>query len=174
MSVSDPEEKIEWGADSEPRKNERVPSSVQNTVHITYSEQVKQHIIWENHSRPTVIQSISRFGSFRPLKRIEGRRYHEDIFLSLSSSIGRIQRKTWWLGPYAGVDLTLCDVHWVVSNTLTMGNSVPVSTLSPGQGLRIWPLKGFGDRGSFFSCEQREWARLLGSLHWYDYKFVIY
>ncbi len=28
MSVSDPEKKIEWGADSEPRKNERVPSSV--------------------------------------------------------------------------------------------------------------------------------------------------
>jgi hypothetical protein len=28
MSVSDPGEKIEWGADSEPRKNERVPSSV--------------------------------------------------------------------------------------------------------------------------------------------------
>ncbi len=27
MSVSDPEEKIEWGADSELRKNERVPSS---------------------------------------------------------------------------------------------------------------------------------------------------
>jgi hypothetical protein len=27
MSVSDPWEKIEWGADSEPRKNERVPSS---------------------------------------------------------------------------------------------------------------------------------------------------
>jgi hypothetical protein len=27
MSVSDPGEKIEWGADSEPRKNERVPSS---------------------------------------------------------------------------------------------------------------------------------------------------
>jgi hypothetical protein len=27
MSVTDPEEKIEWGADSEPRKNERVPSS---------------------------------------------------------------------------------------------------------------------------------------------------
>ncbi len=26
MSVSDPGEKIEWGADSEPRKNERVPS----------------------------------------------------------------------------------------------------------------------------------------------------
>ncbi len=27
MSVSDPGEKIEWGADSEPQKNERVPSS---------------------------------------------------------------------------------------------------------------------------------------------------
>ena len=27
MSVSDPGEKIEWGAESEPRKNERVPSS---------------------------------------------------------------------------------------------------------------------------------------------------
>jgi hypothetical protein len=27
MSVSDPEKKIEWGADSEPWKNERVPSS---------------------------------------------------------------------------------------------------------------------------------------------------
>ncbi len=27
MSVSDPGEKIEWGAVSEPRKNERVPSS---------------------------------------------------------------------------------------------------------------------------------------------------
>ncbi len=27
MSVSDPGEKNEWGANSEPRKNERVPSS---------------------------------------------------------------------------------------------------------------------------------------------------
>jgi hypothetical protein len=27
VSVSDPGEKIKWGADSEPRKNERVPSS---------------------------------------------------------------------------------------------------------------------------------------------------
>jgi hypothetical protein len=31
MSVSDPGEKIEWGADSEPRKNERVPSSVNSS-----------------------------------------------------------------------------------------------------------------------------------------------
>ncbi len=28
MSVSDPGEKIVWGADSEPRKNERVPSDI--------------------------------------------------------------------------------------------------------------------------------------------------
>jgi hypothetical protein len=27
MSISDPGEKIQWGADREPRKNERVPSS---------------------------------------------------------------------------------------------------------------------------------------------------
>jgi hypothetical protein len=32
MSVSDPEEKIEWGAESEPRKNERAPSSVYCTI----------------------------------------------------------------------------------------------------------------------------------------------
>ncbi len=32
MSVSDPLEKIEWGADSEPRINERVPSSDKGTV----------------------------------------------------------------------------------------------------------------------------------------------
>jgi hypothetical protein len=32
MSVSDPWEKIEWGADSEPRKNERVPSSGDSSV----------------------------------------------------------------------------------------------------------------------------------------------
>ncbi len=32
MSVSDPGEKIEWGADSEPRKNERVPSSGNMTL----------------------------------------------------------------------------------------------------------------------------------------------
>ncbi len=29
MSVRNPGEKIEWGADSEPRKNERVPSSAE-------------------------------------------------------------------------------------------------------------------------------------------------
>ncbi len=37
---------------------------------------------------------------------------------------GRIQRKTWCMGPYARVDL----------------NPMPESTLSPIQGLLIWPL----------------------------------
>jgi hypothetical protein len=36
MSVSDPGEKIEWGADSEPRKNERVPSSDKCTYLLYY------------------------------------------------------------------------------------------------------------------------------------------
>jgi hypothetical protein len=35
MSVSDPEEKIEWRADSEPWKNERVPSSGDVSFHWT-------------------------------------------------------------------------------------------------------------------------------------------
>jgi hypothetical protein len=41
MSVSDPGEKIERGADSEPRKNERVPSSIHNkniTLKVLSSE----------------------------------------------------------------------------------------------------------------------------------------
>jgi hypothetical protein len=36
MSVSDPEEKIEWGAESEPEKNERVPSSEKNEKKRTF------------------------------------------------------------------------------------------------------------------------------------------
>jgi hypothetical protein len=42
MSVSDPGEKIEWGADSEPRKNERVPSS--GTVSIYTASNVDGYI----------------------------------------------------------------------------------------------------------------------------------
>ncbi len=38
MSVSDPGEKIEWGADSEPRKNERMPSSEWWTVHAAFPD----------------------------------------------------------------------------------------------------------------------------------------
>jgi hypothetical protein len=37
MSVSDPGEKIEWGADSEPRKNERVPSSAKHTTMLNWT-----------------------------------------------------------------------------------------------------------------------------------------
>jgi hypothetical protein len=40
MSVSDPGAKIEWGADSEPRKNERVPSS----------ENIKELICWDGNT----------------------------------------------------------------------------------------------------------------------------
>jgi hypothetical protein len=40
MSVSDPGEKIEWGADSQPRKNERMPSSVYTTVQGASSSHV--------------------------------------------------------------------------------------------------------------------------------------
>jgi hypothetical protein len=61
---------------------------------------------------------------------------------------GRIQRKTWCMGPYAGVDYTSPYVDTRVdSNTFTMGqpyprvdhNPMPEPTLSPSQGLRIWP-----------------------------------
>ncbi len=39
MSVSDPWEKIEWGADSEPRINERVPSSEDRQ--LTHTDKVQ-------------------------------------------------------------------------------------------------------------------------------------
>ncbi len=44
---------------------------------------------------------------------------------------GRKQRKTWYMGPYTGVDdnLTLYSLR-VDSNTFTMGNPMPVSTLT--------------------------------------------
>ncbi len=42
---------------------------------------------------------------------------------------GRIQRKTWCMGPYAGVDYTSPYVHSRVdSNTFTLGNPMPEST----------------------------------------------
>jgi hypothetical protein len=65
---------------------------------------------------------------------------------------GRIQRKTWSIGPYIGVDynLTLCRLQQLhVHCTMGIGqpyatadlNHMPefMSTLSPGQRLRIWP-----------------------------------
>ncbi len=53
MSVSDPGEKIEWGADSEPRKNERLPSSaitVQNVGTNYYLHVVKIQCLRRNCS----------------------------------------------------------------------------------------------------------------------------
>ena len=46
---------------------------------------------------------------------------------------GRIQRKTWCMGPYDGADyITSPYVHSRVdSKTFTMGNPMPESTLSP-------------------------------------------
>jgi hypothetical protein len=60
---------------------------------------------------------------------------------------GRIQRKAWCLGPYAGAASPYVHSR-VDSNTLTMSkqplqarvdlNPMPESTLSPSQGLWIW------------------------------------
>jgi hypothetical protein len=66
----------------------------------------------------------------------------------LLNSRGRIQRKTWCMGPFAGVDynLTLCrllsrlqHIHHGQPHTWVDLNPIPESTLSPCQGLRIWP-----------------------------------
>ncbi len=43
-----------------------------------------------------------------------------------------IQRETWCMGPYAGVDYNL--IPYVDSNTCTLGNPMPESTLSPSKG----------------------------------------
>jgi hypothetical protein len=55
-----------------------------------------------------------------------------------------IQREIWCTGPYAGVDynLTLCLLqhmyHAQPYNRVDL-DPMPESTLSPSQGLRIWP-----------------------------------
>ena len=63
--------------------------------------------------------------------------------LTFRMSPGRIQRKTRCMGPYAGVDynLTLCPLQSRLQHIYPgLGNPMPQSTLSPSQGLRIWPL----------------------------------
>ncbi len=56
---------------------------------------------------------------------------------------GRIQRKTWCMGPYAVVDYNLPLVDSCVdSNTFTMGNPMPESTLSICQNLS--PVRDLG------------------------------
>ena len=57
---------------------------------------------------------------------------------------GRIQRKTWCMRPYAGVDynLTLCPLQHTYHgqpNARVEVNPIPESTLSPSQWLRILP-----------------------------------
>ncbi len=61
---------------------------------------------------------------------------------------GQIQRKTWCMGTYAGVDynLTLCPLQSRLQHIYHGQpyarvdlNPVPESTLSPSQGLWIWP-----------------------------------
>jgi hypothetical protein len=62
---------------------------------------------------------------------------------------GRIQRKTWCMGPMPELTITSPYVHSRVgSNTFFMGNPMPESTstvyakvdfIPPSQGLRIWP-----------------------------------
>jgi hypothetical protein len=51
------------------------------------------------------------------------------------------KEKTWCMGPYAGVDhnLTLCPLYCRLQH-ITMGTSMPESTLSPSQGLWIWQI----------------------------------
>jgi hypothetical protein len=45
MSVSDPGKKIEWGADSEPRKNERVPSSGVKIENLRFIETSEKYVM---------------------------------------------------------------------------------------------------------------------------------
>jgi len=53
---------------------------------------------------------------------------------------GRIQRKTWCMGPYAGVD----NVHSRVdTNTFTMNNPIQESTLTLCQGRLYSPVEDF-------------------------------
>jgi hypothetical protein len=62
---------------------------------------------------------------------------------------GRIQRKTWCMGPFAGVDynLTLCPLQRRLLH-IYHGQPMPESTLTlcqsclhpPSQGLWIWPM----------------------------------
>ncbi len=64
-------------------------------------------------------------------------------------SCGGIQRQTWCMGSYVGVDynFTLCPLQGRLQHTYHGQpyakvdlNPMPESTLSPSQGLRIWPL----------------------------------
>jgi len=70
-------------------------------------------------------------------------------YLFMNFNCDRIQTKTWCLGPIAEVDydLTLCPLQSRLQHiyhgqlfTRVDLNPIPESTLSPSQGLWIWPL----------------------------------
>ncbi len=85
---------------------------------------------------------------------------HSRLLSSGSSNRYCIQRETWCMGPYAGVDcnLTLCRLQSRLS-TCTKGqpcarvdlNPMPESTFSPSQGLRIWHQASFCVAGTDFT-----------------------
>jgi hypothetical protein len=78
---------------------------------------------------------------------LEKRRCHEREFLSMVffSSWGRIQRKTWYMGPCAGVDynLILCRLQSRL-RTCTMGNPMLESTLTIFQSRLYSPVRDLG------------------------------
>ncbi len=69
-----------------------------------------------------------------------------DVHMGTYYCINRdcIRRDSWCMGPYAGVDYnhTLCRLHhnyrWQSYACVDL-SPTPESTLSPSQGLRIWP-----------------------------------
>jgi hypothetical protein len=61
--------------------------------------------------------------------------------MQISVVRGIIQRKTWCTGLMPELTITSPYVYSRAgSNTITMDNHMPESTLSPSQGLWIWPL----------------------------------
>jgi hypothetical protein len=76
---------------------------------------------------------------------------------------GCIQRKTWWMEPYAGVDynLTFFRLHHMYHGrpyARVYLYPMPESSLSPSRGLRIWPQVQ-GSRGDYM-YSQRESKRI--------------
>ncbi len=84
----------------------------------------------------------------------ESHEFHYPAGIGETETWGRIQRKTWCMGPYAGVDYNRpfcllqsrlqCIYHGQPYARVDL-NPLPESTLSRSQGFRIWP--------------QREWKR---------------
>jgi hypothetical protein len=77
------------------------------------------------------------------------------FFPVLCQCLGRIQRKTSYKGPVPELTITSPYVHWL--QHIYHGqpyarvdlNRMPESTLSPSQGVWIWPLDIFGHSNSF-------------------------